>query len=132
MHPSRIDHGNWTCEEQQIPVPDEIDFNGDFKAYPGNEFNVKFKFSSPLAHQCRLDCEPGYMSDLPPITTCVLGNFVPHRPEKFTCQQTVALLVSDEGEMEVFGEEETCNRLMTNIPPLSLTGHSISLLDRGV
>ena len=31
--------------------------------------------------------------------------------------------------MEIFGEDSKCNRLMTNIPPLSLGGHSVSLLD---
>ena len=31
--------------------------------------------------------------------------------------------------MEIFGEDNKCNRLMANIPPLSLGGHSVSLLD---
>ena len=31
--------------------------------------------------------------------------------------------------MEVFGEDSKCNRLMGNIPPLSLGGHSVNLLD---
>ena len=31
--------------------------------------------------------------------------------------------------MEVFGEDSKCNRVMGNIPPLSLSGHSVNLLD---
>ena len=69
------------------------------------------------------------MSDLPPIISCVDGNYEPNRPGEFKCQKAVALIVSKTGEMEVFGEDSKCNRLMTNIPSLSLTGHSVSLLD---
>ena len=83
----------------------------------------------PQALQCRLDCDPGYMSDLPPIISCVDGNYEPNRPQEFTCQKTVALIVSKAGEMEIFGEDSKCNRILTNIPPLSFTGHSVSLLD---
>ena len=84
----------------------------------------------PQALQCRLNCDPGYMSDLPPIITCVDGNYEPNRPHEFVCQKTVALVVSKTGEMEVFGEDRKCNRMMANIPPLpSLRGHSVSVLD---
>ena len=83
----------------------------------------------PQALQCRLDCDPGYLSDLPPIISCVDGNYEPNRPQEFTCQKTVALIVSNAGEMEVFGEDSKCNRIMTNIPPLTLSRHSVSLLD---
>ena len=70
------------------------------------------------------------MSDLPPIITCVDGNYEPNRPHEFVCQKTVALVVSKTGEMEVFGEDRKCNRMMANIPPLpSLRGHSVSVLD---
>ena len=76
-----------------------------------------------------MDCDAGYTSDLPPIISCVNGNYEPNRPGEFKCQKAVALIVSKTGEMEVFGEDSKCNRLMTNIPPLSLGGHSVSLLD---
>ena len=69
------------------------------------------------------------MSDLPPIISCVNGNYEPNRPGEFKCQKAVALIVSKTGEMEVFGEDSKCNRLMTNIPSLTLRGHSVSLLD---
>ena len=85
-------------------------------------------FSQAL--QCRLDCDPGYMSDLPPIISCVDGNYEPNRPQEFVCHKTVALVVSKAGEMEVFGEDGKCNRMMANIPPqLSLKGHSVNVLD---
>ena len=69
------------------------------------------------------------MSDLPPIISCVNGNYEPNRPGEFKCEKAVALIVSKSGEMEVFGEDSKCNRIMANIPSLSLTGHSVSLLD---
>ena len=76
-----------------------------------------------------MNCDPGYESDLPPIITCVDGNYEPNRPEEFVCQKTVALIVTKAGEMEVFGEENKCNRIMGNIPPMTLGGHTVNLLD---
>ena len=76
-----------------------------------------------------MNCDPGYESDLPPIITCVDGNYEPNRPEEFVCQKTVALIVTKAGEMEVFGEESKCNRIMGKIPPMSLGGHTVNLLD---
>ena len=69
------------------------------------------------------------MSDLAPVISCVDGNYEPNRPQEFTCQKAVALIVSKAGEMEVFGEDSKCNRILTNIPPLTFIGHSVSLLD---
>ena len=69
------------------------------------------------------------MSDLSPIISCVDGNYEPNRPGEFKCEKAVALIVSKSGEMEVFGKDSKCNRIMANIPSLSLTGHSVSLLD---
>ena len=34
------------------------------------------------------------------------GNYEPKRPEEFVCNQSIALIVSKTGEMEVFGEDE--------------------------
>ena len=81
------------------------------------------------ALQCRLNCDPGYESELPPIITCVDGNYEPNRPEEFVCQKTVALIVTKAGEMEVFSDNSKCNRVMGNIPPMTLGGHSVNLLD---
>ena len=127
-----------------VPIPDTFDLNGNQETYPGGKLpwqqmldvldlrtnlridNVKTIFS---ALQCRLDCKPGYLSDLPPIISCVDGNYEPYRPQEFTCQRTVALIVSTKGEMEVFSEDERCNMMFKNIPALTLTGHSVNLLD---
>ena len=81
------------------------------------------------ALQCRLNCDPGYESELPPIITCVDGNYEPNRPEEFVCQKTVALIVTKAGEMEVFSDNSRCNRVMGNIPPMTLGGHTVNLLD---
>ena len=49
------------------------------------------------------------------------------------CQKSVALLVSRTGEMEVFGEDKQCSRLMKNIPAFDRKEEdlspSVSLLD---
>ena len=34
--PGSIVHGAWSCEEQQIPIPDTFDLNGDLETYPGS------------------------------------------------------------------------------------------------
>ena len=81
------------------------------------------------ALQCRLHCNPGFVSDLPPIITCVDGNYEPYRPQEFTCQKAVALIVPKTGKMEVFGEDSKCNQVIRNIPSRTLAGHSVDLLD---
>ena len=35
--PGRIVHGEWTCEKQQIPIPETPDLNGNLETYPGNK-----------------------------------------------------------------------------------------------
>ena len=57
------------------------------------------------------------------------GNYEPYRPQEFVCQKTVTLIVTKAGEMEVFGEESKCNRVIGNIPPMTLGGHTVNLLD---
>ena len=75
--PGDIQHGQWTCEEQQIPIPETADIGGDLETYPGksNDQLSKSFISILLALQCRLDCNPGYASDLSPLATCVNGNY---------------------------------------------------------
>ena len=34
--PGRIVHGEWSCEKQQIPIPETPDLNGILETYPGN------------------------------------------------------------------------------------------------
>ena len=33
--PGFIRKGRWTCEEQEIPIPDTVDWNGDLETYSG-------------------------------------------------------------------------------------------------
>ena len=82
-----------------------------------------------LALQCRLTCDPGYASYLPPIITCVNGNYEPKRPEQFVCNESIALIVSKTGNLEVFGQDQKCNQVVANVPKFSLRGHSVNLLD---
>ena len=88
-------------------------------------------FSSAL--ECRLECDPGFESTLPPVTTCVGGLFWPLPMHAFRCETAIALLVSKKGEMEVFGEDKQCSRLMKNIPAFDRKEEdlspSVSLLD---
>ena len=82
--------------------------------------------------QCRLDCDPGYMPDLIPITTCVDGHYQPYRPEQFLCQPALALLLSAEGELEVVGEDAKCNQIMANVPIPQSSGKTLSLIDNAL
>ena len=76
---------------------------------------------------CRLECDPGYVSDLPPTVKCVEGQFEPYRSDQFTCTVASILSISTEGEMEVLSAD--CNKLLPNIPEMSLEGHSVNVID---
>ena len=79
-----------------------------------------------------MNCNPGYASELPPMTRCVDGNYEPLRPEQFKCTESVALIVSRRGEVEVFGQDEKCNQMMANRPQLSEGGHSVNLISNSL
>ena len=34
--PGQIVHGEWTCEEQQVPIPDTVDLTGELETFPGD------------------------------------------------------------------------------------------------
>ena len=34
--PGHIVHGEWTCEKQQVPIPDTVDLSGNLETYPGS------------------------------------------------------------------------------------------------
>ena len=72
------------------------------------------------------------MPDLIPITTCVDGHYQPYKPEQFLCQPALALLLSTEGEMEVFGEDAKCNQILPNVPIQQLDGHTLDVLDNAL
>ena len=33
--PGDIQNGQWTCEEQQIPIPETANIGGELETYPG-------------------------------------------------------------------------------------------------
>ena len=33
--PGDIQHGKWSCEEQQIPIPETANIGGELETYPG-------------------------------------------------------------------------------------------------
>ena len=57
------------------------------------------------------------------------GKYLPHRPSEFVCQAAVALIISPEGEVEVFSPDGACNQKLTHSVHLSALGHSVNLLD---
>ena len=79
--PGNIPHGSWSCQMQEIPIPDATFLDGDGNTYPGewskasSKFTFKWHFLSAL--QCRLDCNPGYVAHKTPIITCVNGEYQP-------------------------------------------------------
>ena len=81
--------------------------------------------------QCRLLCDPGYISDITPLFECTGGQYQPIHPTLFKCEPAVALLVSDIGEREILSAEDStmCDKLLTTIPNKEMSGHSINLLD---
>ena len=42
--PGDIPNGRWKCEEQEIPIPETADLNGDLETYPGAVELKKFPF----------------------------------------------------------------------------------------
>ena len=42
--PGFIPNGRWLCEEQEIPIPETADLNGDLETYPGMLNRKKFPF----------------------------------------------------------------------------------------
>ena len=81
---------------------------------------------------CRLECDAGYVSDLPPKFSCTDGKYEPNLPNMFTCKVALALIVSNTGEMEVFSNDASskCDQLYKpNLPVEGMVGHTINLLD---
>ena len=82
---------------------------------------------TPPAFQCILTCDPGYVSHLPPVVTCVKGKYQPADPRLFKCQPAVALVVTESGKLEIFSNDERCNQIISNAPPFVLKEHSVML-----
>ena len=83
------------------------------------------------AQRCRLECDPGYVSDLIPVFDCTGGKYEPYPPNMFYCKPAVALIISDIGEREILTSKPStkCEQLLSSIPNKNMTGHSVNLLD---
>ena len=82
-----------------------------------------------LAFTCRLHCAPGYVPQLTPLVNCLGGRYLPHRPSEFVCQPAVALIVSTEGEVEVFSSDGASSQKLAYSDHFTAMGHSVNLLD---
>lgn len=60
------------------------------------------------------------------MVDCVDGHYEPYRPEEFVCEVAIALLVTTDGQVEVFSEAQS--QLLLTIPDTKLTGHSVDLM----
>ena len=83
------------------------------------------------AQQCRLECDPGYVSDLTPVFECTGGKYEPFTPKMYRCQPAVALIISGTGEREILTAEPSpkCDQLLSTMPDKNMRGHTIELLD---
>ena len=82
------------------------------------------------ALQCRLDCDPGYVSQRPPIITCVDGRYEPFRPSTFICQPAAVLVITERGDVEIFSNKPECqSKVVENFPNFTGFGRTLSLLD---
>ena len=88
---------------------------------------------SPLlfsALQCRLHCDPGYVSHRTPVVTCAEGRYTPAKPSSFVCQPAAALVFSHTGEVEVLSKK--CSMALANSQDFSGHGRTASLLDKQI
>ena len=83
-----------------------------------------------LALQCRLDCDPGYVSQRPPIITCVDGRYEPFPPSTFICQPAAVLVITERGDVEIFSHKPECqSKIVKNFSNFTGFGRTMSLLD---
>ena len=79
--------------------------------------------------QCHLECAPGFSPSLDPTVQCVGGRYVPHLPSQFTCTPSAAIIISSEGEVEVFSGESKCNKMIPNVPSYAATKHTVNVFN---
>ena len=77
--PGSLPKGNWSCQTQEVPIVGTSFLDEDAQSYPGIpsihnlSYNHQCNLSSAL--QCRLECQPGYISPRTPLITCVNGEY---------------------------------------------------------
>ena len=52
--PGDIQHGQWTCEEQQIPIPETAGIGGELETYPGKK-NLNQIHECQFPQHCNVD-----------------------------------------------------------------------------
>ena len=132
--PASPPHGNWTCLQQEIPIPGASSFlDGNITSYKGmlhyllSIYILKELFA---ALECRLDCHPGYVSQWTPIVTCVDGRFEPRTPSTYCCQPAAALLSFGDGSMEIYSSQSNqCSQKILKYDGFAVAGHTVDLLD---
>ena len=123
----------WTCQTQEIPIPDSTFLDGKVNTYTGNSnFEIFFYSQHVSALQCRLDCDVGYESQRVPVITCVDGQYQDFHPSTFVCQPAAVLLLSSTGSIEVFSENKMCNRQFAQFPEFGGTGRAMSHIDNEI
>ena len=83
-----------------------------------------------LVLQCRLHCDPGFVSHRTPVVTCSDGRYTPAKPSSFVCQPAAALVFSQSGEVEVVSEK--CSMTLGQVPDFAGQGRTASLLDNQI
>ena len=126
-------NGNWSCQTQEIPIPDSTFLDGNINTYTGMfMFSIFVSYLLVSALQCRLDCDIGYESQRVPVITCVDGRYRDFHPSTFVCQPAAVLLLSSTGSVEVFSGDKRCNRQLARFPQFGGTGRTMSLLDNEI
>ena len=128
--PGNIPRGEWICPEKNKQFTEATE-----AAEVVQDTQVSSNATSdglPVSRQelqCHLECQPGFVPNLPPSISCVRGKFEPAKPSSFLCEQAALLLLSKENELEVFNPKNSrkCNKKLKNSPPSGGNGMSISL-----
>ena len=61
--------------------------------------------------------------------SCVDGKYSPTAPERFICEPAVAVILTDQGHMEIFSEDGQCPKTISNVPPFAAAGQMVNLLN---
>ena len=69
------------------------------------------------------------MAHKTPIITCVKGRYQPQDPNTFKCTPAAALIISSEGEVEIFSKNKKCNQKVVKFSGFGGEGRSLDLLD---
>ena len=84
------------------------------------------------ALECRLECALGYMPNKNGLVTCVEGSFVPYKTSEFRCEESVALLVSKTGQVELFTSKKECKMSLPISPELAHSGAKMAVIDNQI